>query len=147
MITNPQTASDNNRMEFTWEVRVYYEDTDSAGLVYHSNHLKYMERARTEWLRSLGYAQEKLKRELSIIFVVRNMTVRYHQPAAMDELLQVKTTIRETGGARMLFYQAIVNEQAGLVCDADINVACLDADTMKPRRLPELLMKELRLVC
>ena len=84
MTDNVLPESSKNPNEFNWSVRVYYEDTDVAGLVYHSNYLKYMERARTEWLRDLGYSQEKLKQELGIIFVVKNMNIKFLQPAKMD---------------------------------------------------------------
>jgi acyl-CoA thioester hydrolase len=147
MTDNLQPASSKNPKEFNWKIRVYYEDTDAAGLVYHSNYLKYMERARTEWLRDLGYSQEQLKQELTLIFVLKSMNIRFHQPAKMDELLTVNARIEEIGGARLLFHQAVVNEQSNLVCDADVNVACLDANTLKPRRLPESIQKELRFVC
>ena len=147
MTDNVLPESSKNPNEFNWSVRVYYEDTDVAGLVYHSNYLKYMERARTEWLRDLGYSQEKLKQELGIIFVVKNMNIKFLQPAKMDELLRVDARIKELGGARIVFNQVIVNEQAGVVCDAEVNVACLDSITFKPRRLPESIHKELCLVC
>ena len=138
------TAAINSR-EFNLPVRVYYEDTDSAGLVYHSNYLKYLERVRTEWLRDLGYSQEDLKHNHSTIFVVKNMTIRFHQPARMDDLLNVNARIVEFGGASLVFHQTIYNEQTLPVCDAEVNVVCLDAGTLKPRRLPEPIRKELSL--
>lgn len=128
-------------------VRVYYEDTDSAGLVYHGNYLKYMERVRTEWLRDLGYSQEDLKHNHCTIFVVKDLNIRYHQPAKMDELLSVNARIREFGGANLVFHQTILNEQSVPVCDAEVNVVCLDAGTLKPRRLPDTIRKELSLDC
>lgn len=147
MTSKLHQAPGNSLKEFNWPVRVYYEDTDGAGLVYHSNYLKYMERARTEWLRELGYSQEKLKQELSMIFVVTNTNITFHQPAKMDELLRVNARIKEMGGARLVFHQAVMNQNSNLICDAEVNIACLDANTLKPRRLPESIQKELRLVC
>lgn len=145
MINKPFPAPDTQAKEFNWSVRVYYEDTDAAGLVYHSNYLKYLERARTEWLRAYGYSQENLRNKLTIIFVVKDMTVRFHQPAKMDDLLNVNARIKECRGASLLFQQTIVNEQSAPVCEAEIKVVCLDTGTMKPRRLPESLRKELSL--
>ena len=145
MINKPSPAPVANSAEFNWTVRVYYEDTDAAGLVYHSNYLKYLERARTEWLRVLGYTQENLKHNHTTIFVVRDMNIRFHQPAKMDELLNINARIKNFGGANLVFQQTIFNEQLVPVCDAEVNVVCLHADTMKPRRLPEPIRKELNL--
>lgn len=122
-------------MEFTWPVRVYYEDTDTAGVVYHGNYLKYMERARTEWLRTLGFSQQRLREEKGILFVVTDMAIRFQRPARFDELLNVTTRITNMNAASLNFIQTIAN--TGPVCEAEVTVACLDADNMKPRRLPE----------
>jgi acyl-CoA thioester hydrolase len=145
MSNKPSPAPGLNSQEFNWSVRVYYEDTDAAGLVYHSNYLKYMERARTEWLRAYGYSQETLRHNFTLIFVVKDMTIRFHQPAKLDDLLNINARIKECRGASLLFQQAIVNEQSTPLCDAEVNVVCLDAGTLKPRRLPEPLKKELNL--
>lgn len=145
MINKLSPASVAYSKEFNWAVRVYYEDTDSAGLVYHSNYLKYLERARTEWLRELGCTQENLKHNHTTIFVVKDMNIRFHQPAKMDELLNVNAKIKDFGGASLVFHQTIFNEQSVTVCDAEVNVVCLHAGTLKPRRLPESIRKELSL--
>lgn len=145
MINKSSPVSVANSKEFNWTVRVYYEDTDAAGLVYHSNYLKYLERARTEWLRELGYTQENLKQNHTTIFVVKDMNIRFHQPAKMDDLLNVNATIKNFGGASLVFHQTIFNEHSMPVCDAEVNVVCLHAGTMKPRRVPELIRKELSL--
>lgn len=145
MINKPSPATVTNSKEFNWSVRVYYEDTDAAGLVYHGNYLKYLERARTEWLRALGHSQDNLKHNHTTIFVVKDMNIRFHQPAKLDELLNVNARIKEFGGASLVFHQTIVNGQSTPVCDAEVTVVCLDAGTLKPRRLPESIRKELSL--
>ncbi|MFQ5660265.1 MAG: tol-pal system-associated acyl-CoA thioesterase [Gammaproteobacteria bacterium] len=129
--------------EFNWNVRVYYEDTDAAGVVYHGNYLKFMERARTEWLRAIGLSQDVLHKEQGIIFAVTKMNIRFQLPAHIDELLAVNTKLVKTGGASLLFLQSITNQQERLLCDADVNAACLNASTLKPQRLPGSLISAL----
>ena len=145
MANKPSPEPVTQSKEFNWSVRVYYEDTDAAGLVYHSNYLKYLERARTEWLRCMGYSQENLKHNHTILFVVKDMNIKFHQPAKMDDLLSVNARIKEYRGASLVFRQSIINEQSAPVCDAEVTVACLDAGTLKPRRLPQSIRKELSL--
>jgi acyl-CoA thioester hydrolase len=94
--------------EFSWPVRVYYEDTDSGGVVYYANYLKFMERARTEWLRSLGLEQDRLIHEEGIIFAVRSVQVDYLKPALFNQLLSVSAEIIETGKASLTFKQEVV---------------------------------------
>ena len=122
--------------EFNWPVRVYYEDTDTGGVVYHSNYLKYMERARTEWLRALGWSQQHLQSKEGVVFAVTRMNIEFLKPARMDDLLQVRARLTRGGGASLGFEQSISNEAAELICRADVEVACLDARTFKPARLP-----------
>jgi len=129
--------------EFVWPVRVYYEDTDAAGLVYHGNYLKYMERARTEWLRALGCSQDQLKTEEGVFFVVTQATLRFLKPARFDELLEVRSSLRDAGGASLTFTQAVHGAGGEALCAGEVEVACLDAATRKPRRLPERIRKEL----
>ena len=94
-------------MEFTWPIRVYYEDTDAAGVVYHSNYLKYMERARTEWLRKLGFSQEVLREETGNIIVVSEMDIKFVRPAKLDDMLEVNSVLIKVTGASFLFEQSI----------------------------------------
>ena len=129
--------------EFTWPVRIYYEDTDAAGVVYHGNYLKYMERARTEWLRATGFSHDMLREKEGIVFVVTDMTISFQKPATMDEHLQVMVKLVKTGNARLYFEQSIINEADELICSADVCVACLDADTLKPKRIPNPIKVEL----
>jgi acyl-CoA thioester hydrolase len=125
--------------EFTWPVRVYYEDTDSAGVVYHSNYLKYMERARTEWLRALGFSQQRLREDEDILFVVTNMSIRFQRPARFDEQLNVTTRLNNMNAASLNFTQSIYNDDAEPICTAEVAIACLHAVSLKPRRIPDAI--------
>ena len=117
-------------------MRVYYEDTDAAGLVYHTNYLKFMERARTEWLRLRGHSQERLRAEQHIIFVASAISIHFMKPAFVDDQLQVISRIARNGGASLTFHQSVGREDGEMLCRADVKVACLDTRTMKPRRIP-----------
>ncbi|MEP7313765.1 MAG: tol-pal system-associated acyl-CoA thioesterase [Pseudomonadota bacterium] len=128
-----------------WSLRVYYEDTDAGGVVYHTNYIKYFERARTEWLRTLGFSQAALSSEAGVVFSVVSLTTRFHLPARLDDELIVRTHAKLAGGASVNFKQEIRRQTSGeeLLASGEILVACVDATTFKPRRLPELLRKEL----
>ena len=128
--------------EFNWNVRVYYEDTDAGGVVYHGAYLKFMERARTEWLRHLGFSQRKLEKELSVFFAVRKMDIKYRQAARIDENLKVNAQLVKYGGASIDFHQSITNDDDDEICNADVGIACIDSQTFKPKRLPDILKKE-----
>jgi len=130
-------------MEFSWPVRVYYEDTDAGGVVYYANYLKYLERARTEFLRSLGIEQDELEREDNIIFAVHSMTIDYLKPAFFNELLNVSATIAELRKASICFHQAVSNQQKEALCKAHVKIACLHSKTLKPVSIPEFITKEL----
>ena len=121
---------------FHLPVRVYYEDTDAGGVVYHTGYIRFFERARTEWLRALGYSQDKLAQEAGVLFTVVELTVRYLKPARLDDLLQVLARAERTGGASLLFSQEARNEAGDLLAEGQVRVACVDAHSMKPRRLP-----------
>lgn len=122
---------------FGWPVRVYYEDTDAGGVVYYANYLKYMERARTEWLRDLGFDQRKLADERQLAFVVTEAQARYRRPARLDDLLSVGVEIEAARGARIRFRQAIHRDDGELLCAGRISVACLDLESFRPRLVPE----------
>ncbi len=129
---------------FVWPVRVYYEDTDSGGVVYYANYLKFMERARTEWLRVRGFEQDALLREQQLLFAVRTLSVDYHRPARFNDLLAVVSQIVDTRGASFLFAQTIQRETcAELLCSAQVRVACIDAGTFRARRIPRQLLREI----
>lgn len=121
---------------FQWPIRVYYEDTDGGGVVYHSNYLNFMERARTEWLRSLGFGQAELKNKLNVIFVVRNIAIQYKRSACFDDALNVVTAISKTGRSLLVFEQTIYREDTVLT-QATVEVVCVGASTHKPVSIPE----------
>jgi len=130
-------------MNFTWPVRVYYEDTDSGGVVYYANYLKYMERARTEFLRARGFEQDQLIEKQNIIFAVRSVQCDYKSPARFNDELIVTAEIIELKKASMLFEQKIVRSQQPnqILCQGKIRIACLHADTFKPRAIPNSIME------
>jgi acyl-CoA thioester hydrolase len=125
-------------MSADWPVRVYYEDTDAGGVVYHAGYLRYLERARTEWLRELGYSQARLKQEESLLFTVVGMTLDFLKPARLDDLLRVHSSVRLAGGASVEFAQEILRDSDRILA-ATVRVACLDAISFRPRRLPAML--------
>ena len=129
--------------EFSWPVRVYYEDADAGGVVYYANYLKYLERARTEFLRRLGIEQDELERDVNIIFAVRSMTIDYLKPAFFNELLNVDATIAELRKASISFQQTVSNQQNDILCRAQVKVACINSKTLKPVSIPEFITKEL----
>jgi len=129
--------------EFKLQVRVYYEDTDAGGVVYHSNYLKFMERARTEWLRHIGFEQDILIEENEILFAVRHINIDFHKPAHFNELLNVKTHITDQRKASLVFEQIISNQTEEIICKARIKIACLNYKTMKPEPIPETIISEL----
>lgn len=129
---------------FVWPVRVYYEDTDSGGVVYYANYLKFMERARTEWLRAHGFEQDRLLRDRRLLFAVRRLHVDYHRPARFNDCLEVASRIAIAGGASLTFAQAIRRAESGeLLCDARVKVACIDADHFQACRMPQDLLREM----
>lgn len=129
---------------FTWPVRVYYEDTDSGGMVYHANHLRYFERARTEWLRSHGLEQDVLRDVFGIVFVVHSLEIRYLKPMRFNSLLQDMTQVSSFRRASMIFDQRILSEAMNQThCKATVKVACIDTHTQAPRALPNALNAEI----
>lgn len=121
--------------EFTWPVRVYYEDTDSGGVVYYANYLKFLERARTEWLRARGVEQDQLREQQGILFVVRSLSLELRRPAHFNEILHVGCTIHQRRGASVVFAQRIQRDDT-LLCEAQVKIACVGADDFRPQPLP-----------
>ena len=121
--------------QFVWDVRVYYEDADAGGVVYHSNYLNFMERARTEWLRSLGFEQTELKTEMGVMFVVRALKLEYKKPAYFNDALSVITTIVKTGRSLLEFEQTIIRGDE-LLTEATVALVCVDANQFKPTPIP-----------
>jgi acyl-CoA thioester hydrolase len=132
--------SDPRLFELT--VRVYYEDTDAGGVVYHSQYLNFMERARTDWLRNLGFEQDRLREELGVVFPVSRMEIRFRRPARLDQLLRVTAQVATQGRAYLDFEQAIWHEET-LLCEATVRVGCVDINRFKPVALPAALCQEL----
>ena len=121
---------------FNWPIRVYYEDTDSGGVVYHSNYLNFMERARTEWLRHLGFEQTYIRDELNVIFVVHSMQITFKKPAKFNDMLTVTSELHKIGHSSLQFLQKITLNQQALV-EAQVKLACVNALTFKPVGIPE----------
>jgi acyl-CoA thioester hydrolase len=128
---------------FTWTVRVYYEDTDAGGIVYYANYLKFFERARTEWLRSLGIDQQTLRDRDGALFVVRSANVDYVAAARLDDEVKLTLNVGKLGRASVEFAQQAWRGDT-LLSSADVRVACVDAATMRPRSLPDLAAAKMR---
>lgn len=126
-------------MAFVWPVRVYWEDTDAGGVVYYANYLKFLERARTEWLRSLGYGQETLRERHGLLFVIRRVEIDYLAPARLDDALDVHVDSPRLGRASLEVSQRIVRD-ALVLATARVRVACVDAVHFKPARIPPPLL-------
>lgn len=119
---------------FIWPVRVYFEDTDAGGIVYHARYLHFLERARTEWLRNLGFNQSDLKKQ-GIIFVVRDMNIKWIDPACLDDELLVHVSIEKIKKASMIMQQIIMCGETKKM-SAQVTIACLNSATMKPSAIP-----------
>lgn len=128
---------------FIHPVRVYWEDTDAGGVVYHAQYLAFLERARSEWLRALGRQQERMREELDIVFAVRSMRIDFRAPARLDDALEVTAALRDCRRASLVFAQSIRRGDA-LLLDAEVRVAALSAATFRPRPIPESLYAELK---
>lgn len=131
-------------MQFLWPVRVYYEDTDAGGVVYHANYLNYFERARTELLREKGFYQHDLLDKHHVAFVVRKLSIDYIAPAKLDDLLQVKSEITELRGVSMTFSQKLINQDGCVLCSAEVLIVCVDSLKMKPIALPKSIIAEFK---
>jgi len=121
--------------DFRWPVRVYWEDTDAGGIVFYANYLKYFERARTEWLRSLGHAQEAMRAEAGIMFIVTDTSVRYRRPARLDDVLDVTVQVQHAGRAQLTVVQQAWRGTE-LIAEGSIRIGCVDAGTYRPQRIP-----------
>lgn len=130
-------AGDASGPPFSWPVRVYYEDTDAGGVVYYANYLRFLERARTEWLREKGIEQAELLRQYSVLLVVRKVAVHYLKPAKFNDELSVTARIVAAGRARAEFHQTIEREH--VLVDARIEIACINASEFKPTPFPDVL--------
>jgi acyl-CoA thioester hydrolase len=127
---------------FRHRLRVYWEDTDAGGVVFYANYLKFFERARTEWLRERGVGQQALKDETGAIFVVTDTQVRYKRPARLDDLLEVTVAVGESGRASFTLQQQAWCDGA-LLAEGRIRIGCVDAATLRPRRIPDTVLQAL----
>lgn len=126
---------------YHWPVRVYYEDTDAGGVVYHSQYLNFMERARTEWLRHLGFHQTHLRDDLNILFVVHSMQISFKKPAKFDDMLEVRNQLIQLGRGSFTCKQTIfliseLSNTPQVLIEADVKIACVNAKTFKPTGIP-----------
>ena len=131
-------------MAFVHPVRVYWEDTDAGGIVFYANYLKFFERARTEWLRSLGVEQGRLRERTGGMFIVSSTSVRYLQPARLDDELRVTAELQESGRASMTIAQQARQHPAGTVlAEGLIRIGWVDAATLRPARIPQVILEAL----
>lgn len=136
---------------FEWPIRVYWEDTDAGGIVFYANYLKFFERSRTEWLRSLGIEQQRLKDDTGCMFVVTDTAIRYHRPARLDDELTVTANMIETGRASMIIKQkALLKKEqtdtrsATLLCEGTIRIGWVHGPSLQPRRIPASILDSLK---
>ena len=129
---------------FSWPVRIYYEDTDLGGVVYYANYLKYLERARSEWLRHVGISQRRLLEDERLLFAIASVQIDYVRPARFEDALVVTVELEQVRRASMQFRQAVYrdSEDGELICKALVTAACLDADALRPKPLPAHLFPE-----
>ncbi len=157
---------------FSLPVRVYFQDTDAGGVVYHSSYVNFMERSRTEWLRTFGYSNASLMKELGVVFVVRSLKLDYLRPALLDDLVQVTSAIKEIGRSRLNIHQTVrrhsVARQSGrepalshetmsgrfiseesaelrgeeVLVEGEVHLVCVDVETFKPVSVPDVLRKQ-----
>lgn len=133
---------------FTWPVRVYFEDTDAGGIVYHAQYLNFMERARTEWFRHQDFQQNQLFKQ-NVQLVVSRLSCRYIRPAVLDDLLEIRNSIIEVAYCTLLFKQEVYRGDE-LLCDGEVEIACIDAVNLKPKRWPskmKTLLNEQLVAC
>jgi acyl-CoA thioester hydrolase len=123
---------------FELPVRVYFQDTDAGGVVYHASYVNFMERARTEWLRGFGYSNAALMKELGVVFVVRSLKLDYLRPALLDDMLTVTAQIREVGRSRIALHQMVQRDEEKLA-EAEIHLVCVSLETFKPVSVPAVL--------
>ncbi|MBX9904484.1 MAG: tol-pal system-associated acyl-CoA thioesterase [Burkholderiales bacterium] len=131
-------AAHQPHQPFLWPIRVYYEDTDAGGVVFYANYLGFMERARTEWLRALGFEQPEMAARDGVLFVVRAVNIDYLKPSRFNDSLQVTVEVVNVGGSRIRFLQRVLrgNEE---IARAEVEVVCVSTDTLRPARMPEAM--------
>ncbi|MBB3192989.1 tol-pal system-associated acyl-CoA thioesterase [Roseateles terrae] len=125
---------------FQHELRIYWEDTDAGGVVFYANYLKFMERARTEWLRALGFEQETMRQQEGLMFVVSDTALRYLSPARLDDWLRVTVNPTEIGRVSLTFDQQVWRGDT-LLTEGRIRIGCVDANSLKPARIPARILQ------
>jgi acyl-CoA thioester hydrolase len=132
---------DHSDPVFAWPARVYWEDTDAGGVVYHARYLHFLERARTEWLRAAGFGQQQLREEAGIVFVVHHMEISFNAPARLDDLLTATVLPVERRSASFVVRQALRREpESKDLVEARVRIACLDATRFRPCPIPHHLL-------
>jgi acyl-CoA thioester hydrolase len=126
---------------FTLPVRVYFQDTDAGGVVYHASYVNFMERARTEWMRGFGFSNAGLMKELGVVFVVRSLKLDYLKPALLDDLLSVSVQLKAIGRSRVTLHQIMMRNDEILV-EAEIHLVSVSLESFKPVSVPEVLRKQ-----
>jgi len=127
---------------FALPLRVYFQDTDAGGVVYHANYLNFMERARTEWLRTHGYSNAGLMKEFGVVFVVRSLKLEYLKPALLDDMLVVTAEIKDIGRSRISLLQKVLREEEVMV-ESEVHLVSVSIESFKPVRVPEVLREQL----
>jgi len=126
---------------FTLPVRVYFQDTDAGGVVYHASYVNFMERARTEWMRGFGFTNAVLMKELGVVFVVRSLKLDYLKPALLDDLITVSALLKEIGRSRVTLHQTIMRGEEKLV-EAEIHLVSVSLESFKPVSVPDVLREQ-----
>jgi acyl-CoA thioester hydrolase len=128
---------------FAWPIRVYYEDTDAGGVVYYANYMKYMERARTEWLRALNIDQDELIKQRNVLFAVRSVNIEYKKPARLDNALTVTVVPHRLKPASISFKQDIIQQvdETSVCTSSEVNIVCLNAKDFSPNPIPKDVYK------
>ena len=132
---------------FVFPLRVYYEDTDAGGVVYHSNYLNFFERCRTEWLRHLGYEQDELRDTHSVMFVVRNINIDYLKPARFNQQLMITTEVTELGACNITMHQQVLHGRGSgeveVLAKGSVSLVSVDSEKFKPKRIPGMIRQSL----
>jgi len=132
-------------VNFRWPVRVYYEDTDAGGVVYYANYFRFMERARTEWLRTLGFEQDRLREEAGILFVVRRAEAEFLHPARFNDLLWITGALNDVGRATLALEQEVRRQSDDrLLCRGAVQLVCVDAGRFRPRPIPSAIVEKMK---
>ena len=139
---NTLNSKQSTLNSFSWPVRVYYEDTDAAGVVYYANYLKFMERARTEWLRALGFEQTTLSKTHNVVFVVRSLAVEYLQPGYFNDQLEIDLELIASRGSLIEIAQSVRRSGETLVT-ARVKLACVNTRSFRPVRIPHPIVEKL----